>query len=483
MSIIRQTITNPALCYAMSRYATYGIQFINSLFIALYLGPVYLGIWGFVNLIVQYLSQINLGISHAVNTIAAINKRKVRYISYVLGNSVSVLLIFSSIIGLLFFISHYFHLDFGEKYQFSKYSFLVLVIGVFAYFNNLFANIFRIYGRILEMALSQSMLPLATSIVLFLYRGEALLQAMVWAYVITSSISLLLFTTRLPIPVQLNFNKSLWLFIQKKGLHLFLYNTSFYLIIISTRSFISAYYKVEEFGLFTFAFSLASIMSLLLDSFTFLLWPKLINRLSTADHDANYQLLQKMRDIYVTATHALMHLGIFIFPFFLLLFPGYRSSFGTFALIILTTSLFANSFGYQGLLIAKGKEREIGILAFCCLLINVLLCLVSIKILQLSYDKVILATLITYAFYIVMLCISGRKILHKSAGFGAVWKDIAPLPIIIPFLLSLIFIVIQANPWLFILPLLLYFLLNYSKIALFRTNISELIKNPKTLEI
>lgn len=41
-TLIRKSLSNPAILYIISRYGTYIIQFINSLFIAIYLGPYYL---------------------------------------------------------------------------------------------------------------------------------------------------------------------------------------------------------------------------------------------------------------------------------------------------------------------------------------------------------------------------------------------------------------------------------------------------------
>jgi hypothetical protein len=73
-------LKNKVTGYIASRYLTYAIQCINSLFIAVYLEPYYLGIWGFVTLILQYMNQLNLGISHSVNAIISIHKEKEWYV-------------------------------------------------------------------------------------------------------------------------------------------------------------------------------------------------------------------------------------------------------------------------------------------------------------------------------------------------------------------------------------------------------------------
>ena len=53
LSLIGNSLKNPAILYMLSRYGTYAIQFVNSIFIAVYMGPYYLGIWGFINLIIS----------------------------------------------------------------------------------------------------------------------------------------------------------------------------------------------------------------------------------------------------------------------------------------------------------------------------------------------------------------------------------------------------------------------------------------------
>ena len=226
---------NPAITYLISRYFTYGIQFLNSILIALYLGPQQLGIWGFILLIIQYINQFNLGINHSVNTIGAINKQKVKYVSLILGNAVIMIGLLSFFWLILFFINLKFNLNFGNKYHFTQYSILVLIIAITSYYNSLFLNILRIYSKINLISFIQSIFPFATLITLFTLKHNGLLLNLVKVYAITSSCILLLALLTLPIKVHINFRKKAFLLIQQKGWHLFIYNTSFYLISLTTR--------------------------------------------------------------------------------------------------------------------------------------------------------------------------------------------------------------------------------------------------------
>lgn len=481
--IAKKTFSNPIIGFVGSRYLTYGVQFINSILIAVYLGPAFLGIWGFILLIIQYLAQLNLGIAHSVNIIASIKKHQHNYVSLIIGNSVINLFCLSAIIAMLFYLNDLYHWNIGEKYNFEEFDLYVLLIAVNTYFISLFSNVFRIYGKLFEVAFSESAIPVATLLVLLFFRDGNLLNNLVYTYASTSVLSLLLFVIRLPIKIKINFNKRLWWIIQKKGWYLFLYNSSFYLIIISVRSFVSHYYSVEEFGYFTFSFSLANVFLLLLGAFTFLIWPKLLNSLSKLNPPKSFGLIQRLRKVYLSVTHGLLHCGIFLFPYFLTLLPQYSDTFKVFGLIAVTIILQTNTFGYLGLLIAKGKEKKTGYLALGTLLLNVTLCYTLITIFKVDFHMVILATMLSYLFYGFVIGLFGRKLLGIKFNFLETIKDIFPIPIMAPLSITIFFLLFNINEQFFIFPLFLFVLLNISKFRLIIHSLNKIIFEPKSLDI
>lgn len=479
--MILKLFKNQIVGYISSRYVTYGIQFFNSLLIASLLGPFYLGIWGFINLSVNYLLQMNFGIAHSVNTISSVNKHHDQYISKIIGNSIIILGFLSCLISILFLFSYFFAWEIGSKYHFSKYMFFVLIIVITGYYSSLFSMIFRIYGRLWEIAFSQSMFPFITFIILLLFKTDILLSILIWAYCLSNLIALSVFIFRFPIKIKINYSKRIWWIIQKKGWYLFLYNTSFTLIILSTRTFISHYYEVQEFGYFTFAFSLANVILLLLNSFTYLIWPKLLNSFSKSKNHEAQNILNRVRGIYITTSHLLVHIAILFFPVFLSFFPEYHQSSTVFAFIALTIVLFTNSFGYQGLLIAKGKEKSIGLISLGALMLNILLCYFIIVILNLSFSFVIFSTMISYVFYIYIIGHLGRDFLGFSIKPFDVFKDIFPSNIMIPFITSIMLLVFRANDLFLITPLLLYIILNIKSFKLVNLSVREIILNPKKI--
>lgn len=482
-TFFKKFFRNKIIQYVFSRYATYIIHFINSVFIAILLGPYYLGVWGFITLIIQYINQINLGISHSVNTLIAINKKNEWYVHKVIGSSITMLFVLSCTIILFFSANEFLNLNIGSKYNFSTYAIFVVLIGVLGYFNTLFSNIFRVYGKVIEIAINQSAFPLLVLFCLPFFKGENLLWALIIANLLAAILSFCLYIFNKPINFNFLFIPKLSKKIQVRGWHLFIYNTSFHFIIITTRSFVSYYFPVNEFGYFTFAFSLANVVLLLLQSFSFLIFPKMLNRMANAPTQKIVDLLNQVRDTYISTSHLLVHFVIFIFPLFLLVFPQYSESSKAFKIIALTIVLYTSSFGYIGMLIAKGVEKKLGFLSFSALIINIISAYTAIKVFNVTFTYVIVATMFTYFIYVVLLSYMGRKKLSLNTNLSYVLKDAFPIQIILPYLFSFGLIIFSIHDFYFILPLSLFILLNWKNLTKIKNITTNIISNPSFIDV
>ncbi|WP_178991515.1 oligosaccharide flippase family protein [Winogradskyella schleiferi] len=483
LNIIKTALKNKVVLFIFSRYGTYLIHFINSLFIAVYLGPYYLGIWGFITLVTSYMNHLSFGIADSVTAIISVNKDKEAYVQKVISSALTMLLALSVIAILLFSVNAVFKLDLGNKYNFSTYAPVVVLIGVLGYFNTLFNHVFRVYGKLFEIAFSQTVFPILMLLAIILFRNKELLWAMVFANFLAFLLGFILYLIKMPVKIKPIFNYDLFKTIQIKGWHLFVYNTSFFFIVISTRTLVSGFYSVEEFGYFTFAFSLANVMLLLLQSLAYLIYPKMLNRFAASNHDQNTELLKKLRDAYVTTSHLLIHIAMLIFPVFLLLFPQYIKASEAFKLIALSVLLYTNSFGYSGLLVAKGFEKRLGKLSFTALIINLIAALVLIKFFQVPFTLVVLATMISYFFYVYMVGRKGRKMLELDTSVIAVVKDIYPLRLLIPYVLSLVLILFAVPDHYLILSLVLFLILNLKVLLNLKSIVKSIILNPKFINI
>jgi len=296
-------------------------------------------------------------------------------------------------------------------------------------------------------------------------------------------LTLWLFIKKINIKWTITFEYNILKEILYKGFYLFIYNSSFYLIIISTRSIISYFYSVSEFGYFTFSFTLGNTVNLLLASFSFLIFPKILNRFAKTSDQEGVVLLNKLRKTYIISSHFLVYSVVLVFPLFLYFFPRYQSSLESFRLVALTIVLYSNAFGYQGLLMAKGKEKLIALLSFVTLLINILLGFSLASIWKLPFSQIIIATAISYGLYIYLLGFFGRKVVNQSTSFFDTMKDIFPFSLFVPYGFALILSLNNVNNVLFLIPLILFIILNVSSFNDIKNTIIEIIKNPKIINI
>lgn len=453
------------------------------MFIAIYLGPFYLGIWGFLNLILGYIAQFNFGIPQSVNVIVSVNKQDNSYVTKVVSVGILMTFLLSILVVLLFGLNRLDIIDMGSKYNLNHYIYPLIIISILTHFNGFLSNIFRIYGDVAAIAINQSLLPILILLVTPFFRKEELLWAMLYANCVACFISSALYLIRFPIRFKPSFNWDIFKLIQIKGWYLFVYHASFYLILLSTRSFISSNYSVKEFGYFTFSFSLANVVLLLLNSISFLIFPKMLNRFSFASNEQTSSILFEIRSVYISLSHLLIHFVIMSFPLFLYFFPTYRESSSAFKMTSLTVVLYTNSFGYLGLLMAKGRDKLIGNLALTALVINIFLSVILVYILKVSFSFVILSTLLTYLCYVFVSGMYGRKQLGLSSGFAATLKDIYSFRMMFPFVMSLGFVFFNVNEFYFIIPFVFYIVLNFKDLLKMKNIVYKMFSNPNFINI
>jgi len=480
---LKKVLTNPAIIYMLSRYGTYIIQFINSMFIAVYLGPYYLGIWGFINLVIGYISQINFGVSQSVNVLVSVNKQDGEYSKKIIDNGMSLMLIISLFIAVFFGFAYFSGIQIGEKYEFTKFILPVILLTMIIHIAGYLSGFFRIYGHILSIAVYQSIYPILVLLVIPFFRGIELIWAMLIVNICSFLLMLCYFLIKSPVQLGLQFEWTAVKAIQKKGWHLFIYGASFYLIILSTNAFISGNYKVEEFGFYTFAYSLANVVLLLLNSISFLVFPKMLNRFASSTNEEVQQLITSVRTAFISLSHLLIHGVILLYPVFIYFFPKYDSTVEVFRLTALTVVLYTNSFGYQGYLLAKGEEKKIAFVAFCALIMNIGLCYILIHFFNVPFSMVILATMLTYLFYVYFSAKFGRKKLELKDDFINTLKDSFPMRMMSPFVASIVLVFLEANNWLFVIPIFLFAGLNFKDLWTVKDIVIRLIKNPNFVNI
>lgn len=476
-------IKNKVMIYLVSRYLTYFVQFVTSLVIAAELGPYYMGIWGFILLLLQYFQQLHFGIANSFNVLYVHHRDSEQECNNYIGNSLA-LICYLSLLVLCFYLYYaLFDIKGFERYHADQYILWVCLIAILQYFVQFFVNLFRVKNQLNRVAFCQSIIVFLNFACIFFFHGEQLIMSLVAGYVVGNLICVLLALTSDCIPklssvqIQAIYQKE----ILKKGIFLFLYNSCFYFIIISIRTIISGNYTVEEFGLFTFSFSLAHAILLLLEALSFVIFPKVIGKLSSNDEREVTSTISLLRTIYITSAHLLIYFAMICFPVLIYLMPKYEMALTSLNLIALSILMSSCSFGYLELMISHNKEREMALLSFFALVINCLLASGLVFVCHVGFSYVILATMATYCiFTLVVLYRSGFVAGRMSPT--ALLAEWFPLRLAAPYTCALALSLTEIEKFIFA-PLLLAVVLNWRAIGQIKDMAVKLIYKPESVNL
>ena len=474
-------IKNKVVLYLSTRYLTYFIQFVTALVIANKLGPYYLGIWGVYLLVLNYLCNLNFGINNSLNILIVQsinnNTQKEGYIKN------SFFLVF--ILGVLIFfigVVYYFYNNYDSSiYNIGINIFIICLIAVLRHYNNNFGTIFRTQNKLLEMSIQQSSTQIFALIAVFIYTGERLLSVLLIAYLLGEFIPLIFFLLR----KDFKFLGGLCYITQKKilqkGIWLFIYNFCFYAILLTTRSLISGNYSTEDFGRFTFSYTIASSLLLLLESFTTLIFPKLIDRYNTNNKNQVQGIADTLMNTVVTLCYAMFFCFIPLIPILLRFFPLYSDTDGVLSITSLSIIVYMNNvFIYY--LMAINKERQIAIISLAALFFNIVVGLFLIKLLRVPYQYVVLSMLVSYFLFSLMGNFYAQRILGERLSFGAAFAFF-PMRLFVPYCIYIINAVCSLSIYFYLIGGLLFLRLNMKQIKIIYSTLIQILSRPQIIDI
>lgn len=471
-------LKNKVLIYLVSRYFVYGIQFLTSIIVAAKLGAYYMGIWGFVLLMINYFSQIHLGIANALNVLLIQhNDNEEDYNEYVWNALIANALL---ILAVLLFYIYYLVIGIEDvvRYHADAYVIPICLIAIFQYYNGIFNNIFRVKNRLNCISFCQSIVVILPFLCLPFFEGQKLVDILVGCYFVGTLISVIYSLFKGIIPrFKISFfkyNKLLEIF--KKGIYLFLYNSCFAFIVISIRTIVSSNYSVDNFGKFTFAFTLANAVMMLMDAFSFIAFPKVLSVLANKDNQEVSAVLKKYHSIYVVTANLVMYVFLLLMPVLTILMPQYVDSIPAFNIIGLALLMNAHNFLISSFLIARNQENFSAKISAIGLVLNVFVALMLVKIFKVDYNLVALAMLFSY---FIMTYVTYRKCV-KTICLSI--TDIFSIRMIIPYSMALLLSIFSFYNYLW-LPLLLFLLLNYRDVYSLKIVATRLLKNSNIINI
>ena len=477
-------IRNKIFIYLATRYLTYGLQFVLSLVAAVRLGPYYLGVYGLVLLIISYFEQINFGIPHSLNVLLVHNKNDaLRQEQYTLNS----LAIFTAI-NVVSIITAFFLLAMGEikwgDYKIDNFLLIIVFTTVCIYYNSVLTMVVRFRNRVNTLSIIGTIPVLFNFLVVFLFSEEALVYALLISTLVSYALTLIIFYYVNAFP-KISIH-SLSVACQKilinKGLYLFLYNSCFYFILIGVRTLISSNYSVEEFGYFTFSFTLANAVLLLLGSLNTIIFPKTLDMMSCNDVDQKKEALRKLRVGYITSANLLIFLAMTCFPLVTMLFPKYEAALTSMNLIALAVLMNTHSYGYTSLLIAQNKEKLTSFISLSALLLSLILGCLLVYIVNVEFSYVVLSVMGGYLLFSFLSYYYGNKELFGCASMKDTLCHFFPTRYSIPYIIALIISVWQFEVLIWI-PLVVFLILNFKDFSYLVSLVKKLVNNPNVIDI
>ena len=481
MKSLKSVIGNKVLLYLISRYLTYGIQFVGFLTLSAKMGPYHYGRWGFFLMIISYFSIINFGIQNSTDILLVQNKDdKTKEKNYVASAMIAccILAVLVLVVATLYFFKP---IAIFEKYNIDNQFYLICIIAIIHYFTLVFGKIYRIKNRLFELAFNQTLLPVTIIICACFFEGERLFNVLVVGYRGVTVFAFLIYVFRGAIPFGGKPNKVFLFEIIKKGFFLFLYNSCFYLILTTTSTVVSNFYTVSEYGYYTFSYSLGHSVLMLLDALTSIVFPKIISRFYTGTIDEVKSTIKALRTNYVSFSHGLMYVAFAFFPLLIKLFPKYESALPALCITGLAVMLNTNSFGFNTYLIAKNDEKVISGISVVSLISNICIGFV-VAYLHFPFYCVVLSIICSYLLFAYLCAKRAMKKIFNESSTKQTILAVFPGSLFVPFITGVLIVAFKLYVLSF-LPLIVFVILNISTVKEICLTTKTLINKPNIIDL
>lgn len=415
---IKKILTNKIFLFLINRYFVFFIQFINFSIISIKLGVFNFGIWSFILLFLQYSNYSTLGTEYSLNILLSTKQRSKVFSSIIFSNGILILSAISILLIVLCIPIVYFDLEIFSKYLFISYLIPTVLIAIFWNFNNYYSNIYRVYGKLFEIAFFQTSIQVLLIPAILLFKSEQLLISLLYITAFAHIISLILFIYNSPLNFKYRFHKKISKIIIKRGLFLLFYNVSAYLMLLSSKTIVSIFYSVEEMGKFSFANSISQTAVMGFSIISFILFPKLIEKLNAKEKNSE-AIFERAKTNYFYAAYFSILLVILVLPLFLHFFDQYKDSYKAIVYLLLAQIIAAISFAHAILLISNKNELQLGIIAIASVLVNILIGLAIKFIFHLNYEYIALGNIITAIIYTFLTTRKAKNFMSWSNSFSS----------------------------------------------------------------
>ncbi len=428
--------TSPLLLFTLVKYLSYALLFARGFLLAKYLDPYFFGVWGFVTLYQQYIGVTGLGLQYSVNAELAIRDLKNPSKEVNLINTsitITLLVIVALVVGGAFL--QLLQVPIFKTENAFSYAFLIFTIGALQHYQQLFANIYRVYNDLKRIALAEIIIVLSTVVVIFFFDKAQLLNAILVSWVIGLLLACLIYVIKAPFRIQLRIFSKESKVLLKTGIPLLVYNFSFYLILMSSRTIISIFYDVETMGLYSFANSITNATLLGINTIAWVFFPMLVDKLkSGVAQEQVYDVIRQMLRLYITIVFLTIFFAVIFSPLIFLYLPKYQAVQSALHILFLTQAIWSIGFVFVTLAIARRKHNQIAILSLISVLCAASLGLIFASF-KLDFFWLAISVLASYLLLTVLVTRYGIKMADLKL---LKYQEVFPLYLVIPFVCFLV---------------------------------------------
>jgi O-antigen/teichoic acid export membrane protein len=358
------------ITFTVLRYFVFGLQTIRGFVLAYYLGPYFLGIYGYLMLYQQYLSYSNLGFNYSVNSELAIIKEDIGEQKKIINSAFTGVFLIAVIIGIIAVIGYFLKIALFPVDKSYQYIIVLAPLSMLINFQQIFVNIFRIQKKLTPIIIGEFLLSIGLLTTIFFFKDVQLINAIfyIWVFLLL----VIIFIYRYIYNSKIFYDTSRIKLLLKSGLPLLIYAFSYYLMNLLVRSLIGAFYPVEIMGYFSFANNITTAIMLGLDTITWLIFPSIIAKLSDISLGT-----EDLKKYLVSFTNKLIILVLLIttfsilaLPILFLVLPKYKPIESSLIILLINQIIFNSGFAFISLCIARKMQIKIAIISLLSVLIG-----------------------------------------------------------------------------------------------------------------
>ena len=404
--------------FVVFKYVNFVVKGAKGLLIAKVLGPHGFGIWAFLQMVEKYIAYKNFGLYFTLNIELSNNFEDKDFARDYVSKCVNIYVLISLIVFVLTAIFYLLDINIAEKYRLKDFIFILVILATLRNFEKIYANIFRVYNKLKLIIVSEFLLHTLPLLTILFFDGIELIYALLIASVFSLIISISFYSYYSPLKISYFrfFNADSVVdtnVLLKNGFMLLLINVSVYLFNLSSKTFVSTFYSVEQMGYFSFAISITMASLFGMKAARWAIYPNILKKLSSIDERLKLRsFVDKIERMNSYLLINFIHIIILLTPLLFWFFPEYLPANNVLLVLLVAQGIVSMGLGYNTFIMNRKLFKQLvvsNLVALSVVLVgNYFLAFFQVNLLHIG--QVILV-----AYFIVLV---GMNFIYRRKVFG-----------------------------------------------------------------